>query len=146
MVAHGDHLGTVFPDANVDRHDPVWVHLPHHLAYRPPVRRAWSGCGRVGRRGSWAGARLPLYGDLPEVGRLRARACTHVGNFGGVCPPGDPGSRNDATARRPCRRRPTCAPTVGTGLILRRWLYPELGQRWHSWFRLVPVLEKEVEM
>jgi hypothetical protein len=31
MVAHGDPLGAVFPDANVHRH-PVWVHFPHHVA------------------------------------------------------------------------------------------------------------------
>src|ERR1039458_7373652 len=120
MVAHGDHLGAVFPDANVYSHDPVWVHLPHHMAYRPPIRRAWSGGRRVRRRRSWAGARLPLYGNLPGVGRLRARACTGVCNFGGVCHPGDTGPRNDAAARRPCRGRPAGASAVGTGLILHR--------------------------
>src|SRR6266849_4886940 len=68
MVAHGDDLGAVFPDADVDRYDLVWIHLPHHMAYRPPVRGAWSGCGRVGRRGSGPVRDYGYMASFPELG------------------------------------------------------------------------------
>jgi len=47
IVAIGENAGwwymaitwePAFPDANMYKHDPAWVHLPHHLAYRPPGR------------------------------------------------------------------------------------------------------------
>src|SRR5947208_1911229 len=120
MVALRDPLGAVFPDASVHRHDPVWVHLPPHMAYRPPVRRTWSGHGRARRRGSRTRTRLRVYGKVPGMGLLRARACTRDCNFGGVRHPGDPGPRNDAADRRPRLGGPAGAPTVGTAPILRR--------------------------
>jgi hypothetical protein len=42
VVALCDDLGAVFPDANVGRHDPVWVHLPHNV---------WRIASRFGGRG-----------------------------------------------------------------------------------------------
>jgi hypothetical protein len=83
----------------------------------------WRIARRFGGRGLAvvaSGAGLPLYGNLPGVGRLRARACSRVCNFCGVCHLGDIGPRNDAAGRRPCPGRPAGAPAVGTGLMLRR--------------------------
>src|SRR6266702_7090609 len=101
MVALCADLGAVFPHAHVRSDDPVWIRLPPYVAPRTPVRRTWPGRGRVRRCGSRTCTGLRVYGEVPGVGLLRARACTRVCNFGGVRHPGDPWPRNDAADRRP---------------------------------------------
>ena len=113
MVAHGDHLGAYFLKL-------MWIGtIPCGFIFLIK----WRIARRFGGRGLAvvaSGAGLPLYGNLPGVGRLRARACSRVCNFCGVCHLGDIGPRNDAAGRRPCPGRPAGAPAVGTGLMLRR--------------------------
>ena len=105
MVALCDDLGALFPDTNMDRHDPVWVHLPHHVAYRPPVWRARSGRGYMRRRSRRTTAGLLVHGNVPGVGLLRARICADARNLRGIRPVGDHWPRIDAAGRGSCGHR-----------------------------------------
>ena len=48
------------------------VHLPHHLADRPPVRLARAGRGRDRRGGHRPAAGLLVHAAVPGMGQLRA--------------------------------------------------------------------------
>ena len=78
MVAHGDHLGAVLPIVTCDQLRTVCIHLPNYLADRPPIWMARAGRGGARRGGHRRAAELVVYGEVPGVGRLRARCRTSL--------------------------------------------------------------------
>src|ERR1035437_5054075 len=135
MVALCDDLGAVFPDTSVDRHDPVWVHLPHHVAYRPPVWRARSGRGYMRRRSRRTTAGLLVHGNVPGVGLLRARICADARNLRGIRPVGDHWPRIDAAGSRSCRSGSSGPPPMAIRLILRRQKWIAIAAGYYIWFK-----------
>ena len=62
-----------------------------------------------------------LYGNVPGSGAPTRRDGSGVCHFGGVCHLGSPGTRIDASDRRPfCGGNPSGVLAVGTGTVLRR--------------------------
>jgi len=119
MVALCDELGAVFPGINVGRHDPMWVHLPHHVAYRPPVWRARPGRGCMRRRSCRTTARLLVHEDVHGVGLVRPGIFADARNLCGICLVGNHWPWNDAPRRRSCRSGLSASTPVATGLMPR---------------------------
>ena len=120
MVALRDYVEAVFRRAALGRRGPLCVHLPSYMAGGPPVWRAGSGCspGHLCSSRTYSG--LLDYGEVSGVGLLRARDCTRAGDFYGVRPPWEPGTRDDADCRRTCRDRSAGPQALGKRLVSAR--------------------------
>jgi hypothetical protein len=107
------------PDPDARRLHPFSVHFPHHLADRPPVRRARAGScpGRLG--GHRAAAGLLVHALVPGMGQLWAGGRPYSRDLRNLHPPGARGAWGNAAGRRIGRRGPAGASPVGIHLAVR---------------------------
>src|SRR5215467_16265692 len=113
MVAHGDHLGTLFLGAIMGQFSAVCVRLTYHVADRPPVWRTRSGCRSASRGNPRPAARLLVHEALSGMGQLWTGTCSYLRDLRDLFCPAVRGARDHATGLRTGWRGPAGGPTVG---------------------------------